>query len=107
MGTVIGPSNPSPKPVKMHGNWWGPDWTGGQAGPYNPQVDAAGGYQPPIGSLDGSCVQHDKCYASCRQSATCDAAAARGSCFAKCDLGLAGATNSEISVAGAAINIFS
>lgn len=100
----IAPNNPTPKPIKIHGNWCGPDWTGGTAGQYSPTVDASGGYKPPTDSLDGSCMQHDKCYAACRQSNTCDASA-RGSCFAKCDLGLASATNSEISVAGAAINI--
>lgn len=103
-GTPHAPSNPTPTPIKIHGNWCGPDWTGGTAGQYSPTVNASGGYKPPTDSLDGNCMQHDKCYAACRQSNTCDASA-RGSCFAKCDLGLASATNSEISVAGAAINI--
>jgi RHS repeat-associated protein len=37
------PSNPTPKPIKIHGNWCGPDWTGGTAGQYSPTVDASGG----------------------------------------------------------------
>lgn len=100
---TIGPSN-TPTPHVIHGNWCGPDWTGGRAGPYSLAIDSAGGYLAPVDGLDGNCMQHDKCYAGCRASHTCDAAS-RGSCFARCDRTLATQTNSDLSIPGASINI--
>jgi len=87
-------TNQGPKPWKVHGNWCGPNWTGGKAGEYDPAIDKAGGYSPPQDALDTACMQHDMCYYQCRQEYPCDPAG-RSQCFATaCDGPLGGAAHS-------------
>jgi RHS repeat-associated protein len=74
----------SDRPIKIHGKWCGPNWTGGKVGEYDPAVDESGGYQDPTDQLDAACMQHDMCYSSCRQANPCNPAS-RSSCFAGCD----------------------
>jgi RHS repeat-associated protein len=66
--------------VKIYGNWCGPNWTGGQTYPYDPNK---GPYQDPIpgnGGLDTTCMHHDICYYQCRQNSPCDPSA-RSNCM--------------------------
>ncbi len=81
---VAAPPDNIPQPFIVHGNWCGPDWTGGQIGPYNPSISQAGGYSSPTDALDQACMNHDICYYNCRQSNACDPAG-RTSCFSACD----------------------
>ncbi len=71
--------------VKIHGNWCGPDWTGGQKGEYDPSK--ASSYKAPINPLDSACETHDKCYYSCRQDFMCEPEE-RSKCFRECDKAL-------------------
>jgi RHS repeat-associated protein len=74
--------------VKVHGNWCGPDWTGGYKKEWNqltPNEQQLA--KLPIGPIDVSCMKHDKCYASCRAGSPCNPDA-RSTCFADCDLTL-------------------
>ncbi len=69
----------------VHGNWCGPGWTGGHEGSWN---DLTPGQRrnaaQPTDNLDAACKVHDLCYASCRDTYSCDAAA-RSICFRGCD----------------------
>ncbi len=67
-----------------HGNWCGPGWTGGLAGPYNPGQS----YLSPVDPLDNCCKDHDTCYADCRAKWPCDSKK-RGECMTSCDRTLA------------------
>jgi RHS repeat-associated protein len=77
----INNSDPSGQ-VPVHGNWCGPNWTGGQTEPYNPLHDDI--YLPPIDYTDKVCKNHDQCYDRCRQENPCDKSARR-SCMRSCD----------------------
>jgi RHS repeat-associated protein len=70
---------------KYHGNWCGPDWTGGKNEMYDPAH--AGSYKAPVDALDDACRTHDICYYKCRQNFKCDQKA-RGECMTNCDRGL-------------------
>lgn len=85
---------------KVHGNWCGPDWTGGQVGSYSPYRVSS--YKDPIDSLDQSCKKHDICYYECRQDNPCDKSA-RGQCFLKCDSVLSTNAWDSGGVSGAAV----
>ena len=53
---------------KFHGNWCGPNWTGGKVEPYIPKHDDIPGYYAPgIDYVDIPCSNHDRCYANRRQ----------------------------------------
>lgn len=68
-----------------HGNWCGPDWTGGQIGTWSSVNQGAA--LPPEDDLDSGCEVHDKCYEAvrrrCKKDPLCEAAG-----FNKCDTGL-------------------
>lgn len=66
--------------IKYHGNWCGPNWTGGKKQTYIPGEY----YKPPVDRLDEACKTHDVCYFLCRDKLPCDQAA-RGNCMTKCD----------------------
>lgn len=70
---------------RYHGNWCGPDWTGGQMGPYMP---IGTDYRPPVDALDAACKRHDICYYDCRNESPCEATQ-RGQCMTRCDRALA------------------
>ncbi|MEE6076923.1 RHS repeat-associated core domain-containing protein, partial [Avibacterium paragallinarum] len=69
---------------KYHGNWCGPDWTGGRKESYGKERDHNGYYASPISQLDSACKQHDICYAQCRETFRCDGDG-KESCMEKCD----------------------
>ncbi|WP_245538712.1 RHS repeat-associated core domain-containing protein [Thiobacillus denitrificans] len=68
--------------TKVHGNWCGPDWTGGHAEQYTPV--SAKLYSPPVDGLDTACQSHDICYYQCRKAHPCDPPK-RSTCFRSCD----------------------
>jgi RHS repeat-associated protein len=68
--------------VKVHGNWCGPDWTGGRTHPYVPVSPKY--YKEPIDKLDAACETHDVCYFKCRENNSCDKQK-RKQCFLICD----------------------
>ena len=69
---------------KYHGNWCGPNWTGGKVETYSPDHK----YLEPVDTLDTYCMIHDMCYAQCRADNPCSRVS-RGSCMTKCDRELA------------------
>jgi RHS repeat-associated protein len=99
--------------VPLHGNWCGPNWTGGRVEPYDPNHDndvisvgvsqswqvgiiRTPYYLPPVDALDAACENHDKCDASCRADNKCDKKARRD-CMNQCNQALAaGAANSGV-----------
>ena len=86
--------------VKIHGNWCGPDWTGGLDEQY--YESPPGHYLFPKTLMDNACRAHDICYSVCREEYKCNKSG-RGACMTQCDRSLAGATpigsNSGTSVA--------
>jgi RHS repeat-associated protein len=68
--------------VKVHGNWCGPDWTGGREEEYTPMHDYL--YKKPVDQVDEQCKRHDVCYYECRRDHPCDKGARR-SCMRQCD----------------------
>ena len=70
--------------VKFHGNWCGPDWTGGRKAPYNRVLDVGNYYSAPISELDTACRVHDKCYARCRVDNACNGTG-KENCMIRCD----------------------
>jgi len=74
--------------VEIHGNWCGPDWTGGRRHPYRPA--SPGYYLPPTGYTDAACERHDKCFSTCRELNKCDKSN-RASCMVSCNQSLANA----------------
>ncbi len=74
---------------KIHGNWCGPNWTGGNKEPYIPSLDQDGHYAPPIDHVDIPCMHHDKCYSKCRDKHPCSPLG-RSFCEKKCDFFLVG-----------------
>jgi RHS repeat-associated protein len=79
---------------KIHGNWCGPNWTGGQTETYIPSLDRDGHYKDPRDFVDKVCSHHDKCYSKCRDKHPCSPIG-RQACERKCDFFLVGrlATN--------------
>jgi len=74
---------------KIHGNWCGPNWTGGQVEPFIPSNDKDGYYKDPRDYVDKVCSFHDKCYAKCRDKHPCSPLG-RSLCSRKCDFFLVG-----------------
>jgi RHS repeat-associated protein len=78
-------------PIPLHGNWCGPDWTGGHREPYDPTHDVSGPsgpyYNGPIDYTDSVCRDHDICYYDCRRDHSCDKGARRN-CMKQCDYNL-------------------
>ena len=70
--------------VKIHGNWCGPDWTGGRKEPYNRALDRNNHYAAPLGRLDTACRVHDMCFAQCRVDNACNGTG-RENCMIRCD----------------------
>jgi RHS repeat-associated protein len=68
--------------IPIHGNWCGPDWTGGMKEEFNPQHFK--NYKKPIDALDEGCMHHDICYFNCRSNQPCDKGARR-KCMRQCD----------------------
>jgi RHS repeat-associated protein len=66
----------------LHGNWCGPDWTGGLKEEYNPPH--AGLYKNPVDPEDEVCKHHDICYFKCRSTFPCDRGE-RSNCMKTCD----------------------
>jgi RHS repeat-associated protein len=70
--------------IKIHGNWCGPNWTGGQIEQFTPGHK----YKDPVDTLDTYCMIHDMCYYECRKNYACDLIG-RDLCMTKCDRELA------------------
>jgi RHS repeat-associated protein len=70
-----------------HGNWCGPDWTGGFRREYG-QIGPGDDVLPPIDALDRCCMVHDICYWQCRCDHGCDESQRRN-CMIGCDRTLA------------------
>lgn len=68
--------------IPIHGNWCGPNWTGGYRGTYNPAM--ADAYKEPVDGLDRLCSAHDECYYRCRGQSPCNSFA-RTNCMKGCD----------------------
>ena len=72
----------------VHGNWCGPDWTGGHREQYDPAHDISGPsgpyYNGPIDYTDSVCRDHDICYYDCRRDHKCDKGSRRN-CMRDCD----------------------
>ena len=103
-------SNPSSldhifHPNHIHGNWCGPNWTGGQEEEYSKTKDVGGHYRPPVDSLDAACEIHDKCYATCRKQNKC-AKFFRAQCFLSCDQVLSTSAQSDGAMAGLAVGCY-
>ena len=69
---------------KYHGNWCGPDWTGGRDESYSKERDHNGYYSSPISQLDSACKGHDICYVQCRENFKCNGDG-KAECMEKCD----------------------
>lgn len=65
-----------------HGQWCGPDWTGGRVESYVPANNAL--YAKPEDKLDAACKKHDIQYYKCRSKFKCNTDARR-SCMASAD----------------------
>lgn len=110
-GDPVNFSDPSGN-VRIHGNWCGPNWTGGETEPYIPSHDVGGYYDVPIDYIDKVCSHHDKCYSKCRAKHPCSPWGRRF-CENKCDFFFVGRTvanpidifNPEAYVMGTAIGI--
>jgi RHS repeat-associated protein len=81
---------------KIHGNWCGPNWTGGHKEQYIPtndkkQADGTPYYKEPRDYVDKVCSHHDKCYSKCRAKHPCSPSGRR-LCEKKCDIFLVGRT---------------
>ena len=77
--------------TRIHGNWCGPSWTGGQTEKYIPSHDKNRYYKDPRDYVDKVCSHHDKCYSKCRAKHPCSAWGRRF-CEKKCDVFLVGRT---------------
>ncbi|CAB1369747.1 RHS repeat-associated core domain-containing protein [Denitratisoma oestradiolicum] len=78
--------------VKVHGNWCGPDWTGGFEKPWDElSVAERASVMAPRDDLDTACMVHDMCYASCRNKGECGGGdyLKRETCMKACDDALA------------------
>jgi RHS repeat-associated protein len=74
---------------KIHGNWCGPNWTGGQKDTFIPSENVPGFYKPPIDYVDKVCSYHDRCFSKCRDKHPCSPWGRR-LCERKCDFFLVG-----------------
>jgi len=74
---------------KIHGNWCGPNWTGGEVETYIPSHDHDGYYKDPQDYVDKVCSHHDRCYSKCRDKYPCSPMGRRF-CERKCDFFLVG-----------------
>jgi len=70
----------------IHGNWCGPNWTGGRTHPYIPMP--LGYYGPAVDPTDLACQSHDICHYVCRTDFPCKRDE-RGHCMVRCDRQLA------------------
>jgi RHS repeat-associated protein len=68
-GNPINFSDPSGN-IRIHGNWCGPNWTGGLTEPYTDIDDPL--YAAPNGYVDTQCMYHDICYFECRLLEPCN-----------------------------------
>ena len=72
---MVDPTGMAPLKV-IHGNWCGPNWTGGHCEMYDPAHDTTGPngpyYNDPIDYTDETCKDHDICYYRCRRDHKCD-----------------------------------
>jgi RHS repeat-associated protein len=85
-------TDPSGK-TRIHGNWCGPNWTGGVREPYNP--DHVLSYKDPVDYVDGVCKDHDICYYNCRKNHPCSREDRRH-CMRMCDYDLSGSLNAGV-----------
>ena len=69
---VAGIPSASQKGTPIHGNWCGPDWTGGRREEYSSKRDSGNYYEKPVDPLDSACQTHDKKYEACRLATPCD-----------------------------------
>jgi hypothetical protein len=70
---------------KFHGNWCGPNWTGGFKKPWDKlTADERRRLKPPLDGLDACCEVHDKCHADCRANFSCDLGGQKR-CLEGCD----------------------
>jgi YD repeat-containing protein len=74
--------------IEYHGNWCGPDWTGGFKREYG-QIGMWEDILTPTDALDRCCYTHDICYWECRCDHGCSVDK-RKSCMKICDNALAG-----------------
>ena len=59
--------------IKIHGNWCGPNWTGGKKEPYKMGMPKGYYKVPSPGDVvDSGCMVHDIDYAVCRKAFPCD-----------------------------------
>ena len=73
---------------KVHGNWCGPDWTGGYKTDFNSLTpDQRRNARAAVDPVDAACEKHDKCYGRCRDNHPCSPND-RSRCFADCDFTL-------------------
>ncbi|MFO0147156.1 MAG: RHS repeat-associated core domain-containing protein [Betaproteobacteria bacterium] len=92
--------------VKLHGNWCGPNWTGGFNKSYDKLSDAERrAALPPVTKLDSCCQTHDIVYAVCRKANPCDAVA-RQKCFEQADRNLSSCASRSGSGYGANLLLF-
>ena len=75
---------------EYHGNWCGPDWTGG----LKEQFTIGHIYKTPKDSFDSCCKVHDICYYKCRKNNPCDFID-RDVCMTNCDRKLASCADSS------------
>jgi RHS repeat-associated protein len=88
-GDPVSWNDPSGK-TRIHGNWCGPNWTGGLKEQYNPAHDPI--YKDPVDYVDEVCEWHDKCYYRCRKELPCDQNERR-KCMRECDYRLSNELN--------------
>jgi RHS repeat-associated protein len=82
-------------PFALHGNWCGPNWTGGFVAEFNELTAAERrDVEPPIDPVDAACEKHDKCYGRCRDGHPCSPNE-RLVCFSQCDLNLVSSVYSQ------------
>ncbi len=96
MGDPVDFSDPSGK-WKVHGNWCGPNWTGGMTEPYDPTHPAL--YKKPVDPVDEVCKHHDICYYRCRLNHPCNTDERRH-CMRMCDLTLSHELNDSGLISG-------
>jgi RHS repeat-associated protein len=87
------------KPItQIHGNWCGPNWTGGFRKPWDKMTPAeqqladTSSYRAPVDELDSCCKVHDKAHAACRARFPCDYDAQQR-CLESADRALAACSN--------------
>lgn len=68
--------------LDVHGNWCGPDWTGGHRHPYTPVSPRY--YKSTVDDLDQACKDHDICFFQCREQFPCNKQK-RIECFRSCN----------------------